>query len=148
MHWLSRAWIVSLVVPSVALGCALGAESRLEDAQVRIGELERENSELQSRVERLDARIALIVKDIATSGCSWPPPIGAHVLDVRSDLKLVMLDKGKKDGVEPGFVFNIYRGSTFKGLVKIQDVREDTCTGLIVNEKKPIVAGDFAGTVL
>lgn len=149
MHWLSNVLIVGLVVPSVSLGCATGADSRLdEDARNRISELERENSELKTKIDVLDARIALIMKDIVTSGCSWPPPIDALVLDVESDLKFVALNKGKKDGIEPGFVFNIYRGSTFKGLVKIQDVREETSTGLIVYEKNPIVEDDSAATVL
>lgn len=155
MNGWRSAWIVGLVVPSLMLGCASGADSRSEEArsgteQLRIAELEEENTPLEEQVNSLRARLEHILQVVGASVSIdlVVPRVDASVLDVHRALKLVVLDKGKKDGVEPGFDFHVYRGSTFKGMVKIQDVRETTSTGLIFSEKNPIEAGDSAGTVL
>ena len=70
--------------------------------------------------------MAVVVK--ATGAASSPTssvrrPIEALVLDVKKDLKLVILNKGKKDDVKVGYVFDIYRGSQYKGQVRIRTSR-------------------------
>lgn len=77
-----------------------------------------------------------------------PPPIDASILEMEPSSKLVVLDKGKEDFVEIGYVFDVYRGSTYKGRVKVTEVQERTCTCEILSEKNPIVAGDSATTTL
>jgi hypothetical protein len=77
-----------------------------------------------------------------------PPLIEAVVLEVKPDLELLVLDRGEKDGVKVGFVFDVYRGSTYKGQVRIQDVQETTSSGRIVHAMNPMANGDSATTQL
>jgi hypothetical protein len=76
------------------------------------------------------------------------PSIEAVILEVRPELGLVILNKGERDGVKKDYVFDVYRWSTYKGQVRIQDVQEGESTGLILNEMNPIGRGDAATTSL
>jgi hypothetical protein len=69
-------------------------------------------------------------------------------MDVNSDLSFVVLNKGSRDGGKAGFLFNVYRGSIFKGQVRVQDVQEGMSSALIVNQKTPIAKFDKASTRL
>src|SRR5262249_15754978 len=110
----------------------------------------RENAQLRDKVSTLEKRLDEIGLDqvVFDRIVHEPPAIDALVLSVDGKLRLVVLDKGKRDEVKPGYVFSVYRGSTFKGQVKIQDVKETTSCGLIVNVRSEIVAGDSATTQL
>lgn len=126
------------------------ADEAARNAQTRIGDLEGESAGLREQVERLDARIAQIVAATGfdLSQAVAPPPIDAFVLDVNRNLKLVVLNKGKKDNVKEGYTFDVYRGSQYKGRVRIQDVQETMSSGLILSEKTAITNGDSATTTL
>ena len=60
----------------------------------------------------------------------------------------MILNKGKKDEVKAGYVFDIYRGSQYKGQVRITDVQEGMSSGLILREMNAIGRGDSATTSL
>ncbi len=123
-------------------GCATTSRTDIASAE-RIDELERENANLREQIETLQEMVA---QSIPPFGVACGPRIEATVLDVQHDLRLVVLDKGKKDGVKVGYVFFISPGSTYKGAVRIQDVQEGMSSGLILNEKSLIARGDFATT--
>ena len=126
------------------------AEDSTKAASTKIADLEKDKKDLQEQVDTLDARLAVVVKATGAKLTDFvsPPPIEALVLDVKKDLKLVILNKGKKDDVKVGYVFDIYRGSQYKGQVRIQDVQEGMSSGVILNEKDPIGRGDSATTSL
>jgi len=126
------------------------AEEATQNAMTRIADLEKEKMGLAEQVETLDTRLAVITKKTGVNANEifTPPQIEALVLDVKKDLKLVILNKGKKDQVKVGFVFDIYRGSQYKGQVRIQDVQEGMSSALILNEMNPIGRGDSATTGL
>ncbi len=126
------------------------AEEAAQGALTRIGDLEGEKMALAEQVETLDTRLTVMMKQtgIKAPDVFAQPAIEALVLDVKKDLKLVILNKGKKDEVKAGYVFDIYRGSQYKGQVRIQDVQEGMCSGLILREMNAIGRGDSATTSL
>jgi len=126
------------------------AEEATKNATRKIGDLEKQVAGLQEEVSDKDARIAMIINKTGANLTDFvaPPKIDAFVLSVDRGLKLVVINKGKKDNVKEGFTFSVYRGSQFKGQVRIQDVQEGMSSGLILNEKNAITTGDSASTTL
>jgi hypothetical protein len=76
------------------------------------------------------------------------PAIDAVVLDVRANPRLVILDKGQRDGVKVGYVFDVFLNRLYKGHIVIQDVQQTTCAGVVKNEMSPFEKGDSATTSL
>jgi len=126
------------------------AEEATRNSMTRIADLEGEKMALAEQVETLDTRIAVMAKQtgVKLTDVFAQPAIEALVLDVKKDLKLVILNKGKKDEVKVGYVFDIYRGSQYKGQVRIQDVQEGMSSALILHEMNSIGRGDSATTSL
>jgi len=125
------------------------AEEARKTAELRIADLEKERMALVEQISTLDTRVAQIIADTGYdySKIDAAPKIDGYVLDVNRELKLVVINRGAKDNVKPGYTFSIYRGSQFKGQVRIQDVQEGMASGLIVGgEKSPITKGDSAST--
>jgi len=85
--------------------------------QQRISELEGENAQLREQVATLAERLESIFRkgDLPVFEGIHPLDsarrVDAEVLGVDVTLKLVILNKGKKDGVQPGYTFDVYRGS-------------------------------------
>jgi predicted nucleic acid-binding Zn-ribbon protein len=126
------------------------AEEATRNAQRQIADLQGQSSTLEEQVGTLEARIAQIVDvtGFELKDAMAQPKIDAYVLNVDRGLKLVILNKGKKDNVKEGYTFDVYRGSQYKGQVRIQDVQEGMSSGLIVSEKNAIATGDQATTTL
>jgi len=80
------------------------------------------------------------------------PAIDGAVVGVKSDIDppLVLLSVGSDDGVERGYHFSIYRGSTFVGKVVVERVLRDSagCRVLFTAEGQSINQGDKAATRL
>jgi len=76
------------------------------------------------------------------------PAIDALVAQVDTDYDFVILDKGKVDNVEKGFVFDVYRGGDYLGQVRVDQVHENHSTARIVLERAPMRAHDRATTRL
>jgi hypothetical protein len=135
------------VVLFLSGGCA-AAPTPDPEAESRIVQLEKQTAELGRRVDALTAALIELTGDKFGPSTVCPPSIDAEVLAVKRDLKLVVLDKGRKYEVKVGYVFDVYLGSTYKGRVRVQDVQEDTSTGVILSEMNPIAPGDSATTSL
>ena len=65
---------------------------------------------------------------------------------MRTAERQVELYVGKQAGIKIGYVFVVYRGSTYKGQVRIEHVDETTCSGVILVQLNPITRGDSATT--
>lgn len=126
------------------------AEEAQKNAETRIADLERERGDLMEKISDLDTRMAKLVEMTGadTTGIIAPPKIEGYVLEVNRDLKLVVINKGAKDQVKPGYTFSIYRGSQYKGQVRINSVQDGLASGIIEAEKSPITKGDSAATTL
>lgn len=117
----------------------------------QVAELERVNAELRQRVASLTMELRTATRatgDGVTIIDVEFPKIDASVLAVKRAENAVVLDKGNRDGVAPGFVFDVYLGRTYKGLVRITEAQETTCSGMILSERSPIATGDAATTGL
>ena len=70
------------------------------------------------------------------------------MLEVHPDRKRIFLDKGARDGVQVGFVFDVYSGSTYKGQVRVTEVEVSAAFAEILSQKNPFAPGDSATTQL
>ena len=145
---LGRRALIRFLFLVLLMGCVT---SRPPDPEAprRVAELEKENAQLREQIDSLQKRVdALTAVDFVFDGLGGPPSIDALVVSVDRGLELVVLDKGKLDGVKVGYVFDLYHGSTYKGQVRVQDVLNSTCSAKILSEKSEIAAGDNATTQL
>jgi hypothetical protein len=149
-HEAERARDAAVAAKDAAELAQRNAEEATGNANTRIGDLEGEKLALVEQVDSLNTRLEVIMRETGTNASTFlsQPAIEALVLDVKKDLKLVILNKGKKDEIRVGYVFDIYRGSQYKGQVRIQDVQESMCSGIIMNERTAIGRGDSATTSL
>lgn len=149
-HEAERARDAAVAEKDSAMLAQRDAEEATNLANTRIGDLEGEKLALAEQVSTLDTRLQVIMTktNLKANEVFSQPKIEALVLDVKKDLKLVILNRGKKDEVKVGYVFDVYRGSQYKGQVRITDVQEGMSSGLILNEKSAIGTGDSATTLL
>lgn len=149
-HDAERARDAAVQEKDAAVIAQRDAEEKTKAAETRIGDLEGEKVALASDVEKLQTRLDVVVKRTNTplNEVMVQKPIDAVVLDVNKDLKLVILNKGKKDEVKVGYTFDVYRGTQYKGQVQIRDVQEGISSGIITSEASPIGKGDSASTSL
>lgn len=141
----SKRILVQALLAPMLVACAADPDLRLESALVRIDVLENQNAKLEQRVASLERGRQNLDKVL---GVVESQRIDAEVLEVTSELKLVVVNKGRLDGVQVGTTFLVYLGSQYKGQVLIQAVHETTSSGLILSEKKSISVGDSATTSL
>jgi hypothetical protein len=127
------------------------AEEALREAQAQIASLERNVNTFKGEVSQLEAQVAAAVQ----SGFTIDNPqvdIDARVLNVDTSITpgLVALNVGANSGVKRGMTFQVYSGSSYKGYVRVETVRENMCSALIVAqvEGASIGQGDSASTNL
>jgi len=116
----------------------------------QVAEFERVNAELRERIGSLTTELGTVMRR------PWrgvivdavPPKIDASVVEVKRADSVVAFDKGSHDGVKVGFVFDVYLGPTYRGMVRVTEVKETTCSGVILSERSTIMPGDAATTGL
>jgi hypothetical protein len=99
------------------------------------------------RVHELEQE-PLRIHERHTIVCPLFPPIDARVLAHHPERNRVLLDKGARDGVELGFLFDVYSGKTYKGQVRVTEVDDSTAFAEIRTQKNPFAPGDDATTQL
>ncbi len=132
------------------------ADEARGNAETKIADLEAEKTALTEKVSELETRLAIVVETtgIKPENIGTQPQIQASVLQVRYDKDggsgLVMLNVGKEQNVKRGYTFDIYRGATYKGQVRVEDVQDAICSAVIIREKEgtKIAQGDSASTNL
>ena len=123
-------------------------------AQLRIGDLEAARASLQEALAASEMVVATLVEvtGVNIDDIQVQPQIEAAVLDVRHDLPpgLVMLNVGRDKEVKRGFTFEIYRGSQYKGQVRVENVQANVCSAIIIRSVggTTIIQGDRATTYL
>jgi Tfp pilus assembly protein PilX len=142
---------------------ALDAQEQARQAEIARRDLAEQIAGFESQVEQLDgeltaaldrARQAERLLEVAQGAGFNPhsilatPAIDALVAQVDTDYDFVILDKGKADNVEKGFVFDVYRGGDYLGQVRVDQVHESHSTAKIVLERSPMRAHDRATTRL
>ncbi len=130
------------------------AQDALRTASEAIAELEVARTTLEDQVSQLETDLAVVVDltGVKVNELTSQPLINGSVLDVRLDLQpgLVMLNVGKNQNVKRGFTFDIYRGSVYKGQVRVSNVQDDIASATIVRnvDGQTIQQGDRATTRL
>lgn len=129
------------------------AEEAANNARLAIQDLEKERTSLTEAASQLEARLITMSTVTGTSldTVMSQPKIEAAVMSVNPDLKMVVLNKGSDDGVLAGFTFDIYRGSQYKGRVRVLTPQKEVSSAqiILVNPgTKAITQGDSATTSL
>ena len=131
------------------------AEESLSGAETRIADLEVDLQAERDRASHLDTIIAMArAKGWPIDDLSAQPDIEATVVEARYDDSvapgLVALNVGTAQGVQKGMTFEIFRGQTYKGRVRVETVDANRCAALIVVpiEGVQMAAGDSAATNL
>ena len=151
---------------------AIVAKEDAEDAQREAERAQRDAEDqvrrLSTQVAALEAQVASVVGELATANNNLdavvaltgvditkvvaPPPLDRDVIAVRMDLEpgFVSINAGREDGVRRGMVFQIYRGATYKGEVRVEEVTDGACSAVVTNQVAgtEIARGDKATTAL
>jgi len=135
-----------------ALAAQRDAESKLAAATKDVAQLEKDLEAQRQEAQGLETSLAALVD---TTGVSLDeitsmPLIQGAVLQVVGDMEpgLVAINKGTADGVKRGYTFEIFNGRTYKGMVRVESVRENMCTAVIIRNVAgtTINQGDGAAT--
>lgn len=144
------------------------ALAQAQDATTKASDLEAQNAGLNNTIAGLEAEIASLQGDIASldtqlttlvdvTGVSFKDiafqqQIEASVLQAVYDIKpgLIALNVGSNDKVKRGYTFEIYDGANYKGQARVENVRDDMCTAIILRmeQGQTIRSGDKATTRL
>lgn len=105
--WIGALWVLA--------ACRTAPETSRDPS--RLGELEHKKAVLRQQMAVLTERLQTAL----SGGDLWEPvrevpTIDALILGIDAALRLVVLNKGKRDGVEPGCVFDHYRGAQCEAL--------------------------------
>jgi len=91
-----------------------------------------------------DAQAESELDALGYGGGEAKPALEARIVSVDEGLRLVVLDKGLKDGVARAAIFDVYHGSEHRGRIQIQSVEDGASTGSILDEGLALAAGDSA----
>jgi predicted nucleic acid-binding Zn-ribbon protein len=106
----------------------------------------RERESLQNKIDSLVAFTGVNASDVAAQ-----PEVSASVTQVDSKDGAVLVQFGVgKDKVKIGYVFDVWKGATWKGQVRIDQVYANSCAGTVIhaNAGTKIERGDSASTRL
>jgi len=144
-----------------ALSARETAETQVADLQAEIARLEKvvmdRDMALVSMGKDLDQRNTELGVLIDATGVNAGdilamPLINGVVIEALYDIEpgLVAINKGTADKVERGYTFDIYNGADYKGRVRVENVRENSCTAIVTQpiDGKRIGQGDKAATRL
>lgn len=122
---------------------ATGLEQELASAEIQVNELSRKLAEAESRIQQYVTEFGATVDDPVAK-------IDGAVLGVRTDLGLVALNVGTNNGVTRGMTFDVFRGSQYKGEVRVVDVEANRCSAVVDDPARAagIERGDNATTQL
>lgn len=129
------------------------AELAVAKANTQIETLERAKTSAEKNSSKLDAELKQLyaVSGIPRIGTPQALVEGA-VINVDSSVApgLLAINKGSKDGISKGTMFDIYNGATYKGRAQVALVKDDVCSALITLEVKnaKISSGDRVTTQL
>jgi hypothetical protein len=139
----------------------MAAEKSLNEATTTISErdaaiasLEKDKTTLGKEKKKVETDLASLQ---AYTGASLEsimslPQIDGRVLAVAMDVKpgLISINKGKAEGVQRGFTFQIFDGNKFKGTARVEFVHDTMCSAILTNvvDGVTIKQGDQASTRL
>ena len=129
--------------------------SAVEEANMATGEASDLRLKLARETERanqVEAQLATAVSlygiDVNTIGAQ--PAMEGMVTSVAEagGTTYVVINLGKNDSVQPGFTYDVFDGSTYKGRISVLTVNESKSAATVAMFNAPIAAGDRVVTRL
>jgi len=107
-------------------------EGELARAMEQINDLEERVAALDEEKVHLSNVLAVAQKQgFDISSIVAMPEISGYVEEVNNDLGFVILSVGSDDKVQKGYTFSVFRGNTYLGEVRVDDVYPDRCSARI-----------------
>jgi len=131
------------------------AKNAVEEANMATGEASDLRIKLARETERADqtgAQLATAVSlysiDVTTIGAQ--PAMEGTVTSVSEagGTTYVVIDLGKNDSVQPGYTYDVFNGSVYKGRISVLTVNESKSAATVAMYNAPIAAGDRVVTRL
>jgi len=142
----------ALAVRDAAASTAKGA---VEEANMATGEASDLRLKLAREAERAnyaEAQLATAVSlysiDVTTIGAQ--PAMEGTVTSVSEadGATYVVIDLGRNDSVQPGYTYDVFNGSVYKGRISVLTVNESRSAATVAMYNAPIAAGDRVVTRL
>ena len=117
-------------------------ELALDRAQAQIKDLESKLEDANEKIRAQEFSLRVFRERFPGVEVASQPPHSGKVLNVAGP-RAIVISLGAEDGVRPGFLYMISRGSTYLGDLQIDDVQAKQSSGFIVGDAKgPIQSGD------
>jgi len=129
-------------------------EGKFNDATNQIAAKERELATAEKALTKTKTELDTVVQatGFKLDAVKAMPLIEGKILAIEMGTQpgLVSINRGSADGVERGFTFEIYDGSTYKGQARVEYVYPNMCSAVLVrkNGSEAIRQGDGAATRL
>jgi predicted RNase H-like nuclease (RuvC/YqgF family) len=130
-----------------ALATANAAEDSANMANGRASDLELELARALDRAEQSEAQLGTVVAlyDVDLASISAQPQMEGSVLSVDyvDGNAYVVINLGRKDGVQRGYSYDVYNGATYKGRIQVQTVNDSKSAATVsLAGSAQIAAGD------
>ena len=131
------------------------AKGAVEEANLATGEasdlrlkLARETERANQTEAQLATAVSLYNIDVTTIGAQ--PAMEGTVTSVSAagGATYVVIDLGKNDSVQPGYTYDVFNGSVYKGRISVLTVNESKSAATVAMSNAPIAAGDRVVTSL
>jgi predicted RNase H-like nuclease (RuvC/YqgF family) len=130
-----------------ALATANAAEDSANMANGRASDLELELARALDRAEQAEAQLGTVVAlyDVDLASISAQPQMEGSVLSVDyvDGNAYVVINLGRRDGVQRGYSYDVYNGATYKGRIQVQTVNDSKSAATVsLAGSAQIAAGD------
>jgi len=131
------------------------AKGAVEEANLATGaasdlrlKLSRETERANKTAAQLATAVSLYSIDVTTIGAQ--PAMEGTVTSVSQagGATYVVIDLGKNDSVQPGYTYDVFNGSVYKGRISVLTVNESKSAATVAMYNAPIAAGDRVVTRL
>jgi membrane-associated HD superfamily phosphohydrolase len=139
---------------AAAEGKAAEFEGKFNDATNEIAAKERELATAEKSLNKTKTELDTVVQatGFKLDSVKAMPLIEGKILAIEMGTQpgLVSINRGSADGVERGFTFEIYDGSSYKGQARVEYVYPNMCSAVLVRKvaNETIRQGDGAATRL
>lgn len=153
-HDAEKARDAALAAQRESEGKLADLQAQLGTAETTIADLERTRESLKKQAGELETQLSTLVDatGVSLAALKSMPMIEARVISVVDQPApgMVAINKGRADDVQPGFTFEIYSGSQYKGRVRVNYVHDNTASATVVTlaPGQKIRQGDNAATRL
>lgn len=143
----------AMTVRDDAVAASTAAMSDKDGAVRQASDLTVELRRVNERADKLDAQLQQVVAiySVDLSDIGAQPMLEGSILSSEyvGDTGYVTINLGKKDGLQAGYTFDVYRGGTYKGRIHVETVNESVASAMVqLAGNARVTAGDRISTRL